>query len=55
MNGRIAAVGTAFEAAGEVRFSLLVPPALLADGANRVTIHRVLDYGITPKLLPLGP
>jgi Sulfatase len=54
VNGRIAALGRSFSAAGSVRFSLLVPPRYFRDGANRVTIYRVLGGGPSIRLQALG-
>jgi sulfatase-like protein len=55
VNGRIAAVGRSFAAAGSVRYSLLVPPRFLRRGANRVAIYRVLGSGPAIRLQRLGP
>ncbi|HEY8640218.1 MAG TPA: sulfatase-like hydrolase/transferase [Solirubrobacterales bacterium] len=55
VNGRIAAVGTSFSAAGSVRYSLLIPPRYLRKGANRVEVYRVLGNGNSLRLQSLGP
>lgn len=55
VNGRVAAVGRAFESAGSVRYSLLVPPRFFRRGQNEVTIHRVLGSGAGTRLQLLGP
>ncbi len=55
VNGRIAAVGRSFSASDGVRFSLLVPPERLREGANRVSIYRVVGRGSRLRLQRLGP
>jgi hypothetical protein len=55
VNGRIAAVGRSFSAAGSVSYSLLVPPRYLRRGANRVDLYRVIGAGPTARLQRLGP
>ncbi|MGH2981360.1 MAG: sulfatase-like hydrolase/transferase [Solirubrobacterales bacterium] len=55
VNDRVAAVGRAFESAGSVRYSLLVPPRFFRRGQNQATIHRVLGSGSSIRLQPLGP
>lgn len=55
VNGRIAAVGQSFSANDGMRFSLLVPPERLREGANRVSIYRVVGRGSRLRLQRLGP
>jgi hypothetical protein len=55
VDGRIAAVGRSFAAAGNEDFSLLVPPRYFRKGVNRVVIYRVLGAGSRLRLQPLSP
>ena len=55
VNGRIAAVGRSFSASDGMRFSLLVPPARLRKGGNRVSIYRVVGRGSRLQMQRLGP
>jgi hypothetical protein len=55
IDGRIAAVGRSFRAAGQNRFSMLVPPHFFRPGANRAHIYRVLGEGAAARLQSLGP
>jgi hypothetical protein len=50
VDGRIAAVTRAFEAAGAVRFVALVPPRTFVEGANRVEVFRITGVGRDARL-----
>jgi hypothetical protein len=50
VNGRIAAVGRSYAAAGSLRYSLLIPPRYFRTGANRVEVYRVLGSGSSIRL-----
>ena len=53
-NGRIAAVGRSFEEGGETRYSILLPPSALHDGANRIDLYRVRGTSAAARLQGLG-
>jgi Sulfatase len=55
INGQIAAVGRSYRAAGDIRYSLLVPPRHFREGANRAEVYRVLGRGSSIRLQQLGP
>jgi hypothetical protein len=51
VNGRVQATTRVYRDEGRSRFAALVPPSSLRDGANAITVLRVLPGG---GLQPLG-
>jgi hypothetical protein len=54
VNGRIAALGRCFRAAGGQIFRVLVPESSLRDGYNRIDVYAIDDSGSAPRLVWLG-